>query len=232
MGSYDTIIFDCDGTIADSEYLNNKATADLLAEAGLPHYTIEYSLKHWVGMTLTAIKEKVEAAEAVKLPNSFVPDYIARVSAYQSTELKPVVGAVDAVRMLADKYKTCVASNGERANVINSLRMIGLLDLFGEEKTFTKIQVARGKPAPDLFLFAAQKLGADPARCIVIEDSPSGVMAGIAAGMYVIGFTGAHHDDQGALPLKEAGAHEICASWGDILHSINSLTARPKAVQE
>lgn len=225
MASYDTIIFDCDGTLTDSEYLNNKATAGLLAGFGFPQYTIEYSLENWVGMTLSNIKSQVEASEGVKLPDSFIPDYIALVSEYQKKDLKPVEGAVEAAKFLSKKYKTCVASNGERTNVINSLEMIGLFDLFGEEKTFTKIQVSRGKPAPDLFLFATAQIGSEPANCIVIEDSPSGVEAGISAGMYVIGFTRVHHDESGADKLKNAGAHEICASWPDILHSINVLTA-------
>lgn len=224
MASYDTIIFDCDGTLTDSEYLNNKATAALLASYGFPKYTVEYSMDNWVGMTLSAIKLKIEEKEGVRLPDSMVPDYIALVSEYQKKDLRPVAGVMDIVPQLHHRYKTCVASNGERTNVINSLKMIGLFDLFGEEKTFTKIQVARGKPAPDLFLFAAEKLGSKPENCIVIEDSPSGVMAGVAAGMYTIGFTGAHHDDLGGGKLKSAGAHEICASWEAVLHSINSLT--------
>jgi HAD superfamily hydrolase (TIGR01509 family) len=229
--TYDTIIFDCDGTLTDSEYLNNKANADLLAELGFPQYTVEYSMENWVGLTMSVIKARIEEAEGVTLPDSFVPDFIARVSEYQKLYLKPIDGVLDAVKELSRNFKTCVASNGERTNVINSLKMINLFDLFGEDKTFTKIQVARAKPAPDLFLFAAAQLGSDPEKCIVIEDSPSGVMAGIAANMYTIGFTGAHHDNAGAGKLKAAGAHEICASWADVVHSINSLTGRPEPVQ-
>lgn len=181
-------------------------------------------------MTLSAIKVRVEAAEKVTLPDSFIPDYIKLVSEYQKISLKPVDGAVEAVKELTQKYKTCIASNGERSNVIGSLEAIGLFDLFGEEKTFTKVQVAQGKPAPDLFLFAAERLQSDPACCIVIEDSPSGVMAGVAAGMMVIGFTGANHDPAGsAEKLKAAGAQIISASWVDILHSINSLKSRDSA---
>lgn len=222
---YDTIIFDCDGTLSDSEYLNNKATADVLAELGFPQYTVEVSMEKFVGMAMSEVKTFIETEAGRKLPDHFIAEFINRVAEYQKAGLKPVAGAVEAVTELVGKYKTCVASNGERSNVINSLIIIALYEFFGDEKTFTKIQVARGKPAPDLFLFAAERLGSDPASCIVIEDSPSGVMAGVAAGMHVIGFTGASHDHNGAAAkLKAAGAHTICGSWADILHSINSLT--------
>ena len=230
---FDTVIFDCDGTLSDSEYLNNKATADVLAELGFPRYTVEVSMDKFVGMAMTEVKKFIETEEGRAVPDSFIPDFIDRVAQYQKTGLKPVAGAVEAVTELVPKYKTCVASNGERSNVISSLEMIGLYDFFGDEKTFTKIQVARGKPAPDLFLFAAERLSSDPASCIVIEDSASGVMAGVAAGMYVIGFTGSSHDHNGtAANLKAAGAHTICASWPDILHSINSLTAEEGPVRQ
>lgn len=226
MGSpYDTIIFDCDGTLTDSEYLNNKANADMLAKLGFPQYTVEYSMENFVGVALSEIKKIIEAKEGRAIPDNYVPDYIRLVAEYQQTMLKPVEGAVEAAHELTSRFKTCVASNGERSNVISSLQAVGLYDLFGEDRTFTKIQVARGKPAPDLFLFAADRIGAVPEKCIVIEDSPAGVMAGVAARMHVIGFTGASHDPAGMAPkLTEAGAHRVCASWGEVMHSINSLT--------
>ena len=132
-----------------------------------------------------------------------------------------------AAEQLAGLYKTCVASNGERNNVISSLKNIGLYDLFGDHRIFTKSQVARGKPAPDLFLFAADKMQCQPEHCIVIEDSTAGVKAGVAAGMRTIGLTAASPDpDDAGARLIEAGAHIICRDWAQILHSINSLTGK------
>lgn len=227
---FDTIIFDCDGTLADTEHMNNKACADLLHSYGFSKYTTEYSMEHFIGQTLTDITLMIEAADGIQVPKSFIPDYIALVSSRQLTELQAVPGAAEAVRELDRSYKTCVGSNGERANVINSITGIGLFDLFGIERIFTKIQVARGKPAPDLFLFAAEKMGSKPGTCIVIEDSVAGVMAGVAAGMHVIGFTGANHDPAGTAPkLTAAGAHVIMSTWPDIVHYISGLNSQKMA---
>ncbi len=218
------IIFDCDGTLTDSEYLNNKANADVLRSYGFEKYTVEYSAEHFIGTTLNDIRKIIEAEQGRKVPDSYVPDYLALVREYQKTMLRAVDGAVDAAQALSRDYKTCVASNGERENVITSLQMIGLFDLFGEERTFTKVQVARGKPAPDLFLFAAERMEARPEDCIVIEDSVPGVLAARAAGMYAIGFTGTAHDRAAAHgKLEAAGAMEILPSWTEIQHSIKAL---------
>lgn len=119
--------------------------------------------------------------------------------------------------------KICVASNGERSSVIKSLKMTGLYEAFdgGEDHIFTKIQVENAKPAPDLFLFAAEKMDVLPKDCAVIEDSVAGVRAGIAAGMYVLGFTGSHHNPaMHANALKEAGAHRI---FSDLIHIADYL---------
>lgn len=228
---YDTIIFDCDGTLTDSEYLNNKANADLLAEYGYPQYTVGYAMDHFVGMTMGAIRKVIEAEQKTKLPEDYIETYISRVPEYQKKYLKSVDGAVDAVYLLEESFKTCVASNGEQSNVVESLKVIGLFDIWGEERIFTKVQVQRGKPAPDLFLLAAEKLGSDPASCIVIEDSPAGVQAGLAAGMHVIGFVGASHNPLASrAKLQQAGAHAICDHWGEIVHYIKGLTEVKEAL--
>jgi HAD superfamily hydrolase (TIGR01509 family) len=219
------IIFDCDGTLTDSEMLNNKATADVLARLGYPQYTLEYSLQHFAGLALNDIKHIIEEKENTWIPDHFIPDFIRLVSEYQDVYLEEVKGACEAANQLSNLYKTCVASNGERNNVIKSLKIIGLHDLFGEGRIFTKSQVTRGKPAPDLFLFAANQMQCPPETCIVIEDSVAGVKAGVAAGMRTIGLTAASHDPgEAGDKLTEAGAHIICGDWSRIQHSINSLT--------
>lgn len=225
-GAYTTIIFDCDGTLTDSEYLNNKANADTLAGLGFANYTTQYSIENFTGLTMSEIKSIIEAREGRVIPDNYIPDYIRLVAEYQKIYLQPVAGALGAVEALQKNFKTCVASNGERSNVINSLKQVGLYDDFGDARIFTKIQVARGKPAPDLFLFAAEQMGVPPASCIVIEDSQSGVQAGVAAGMHVIGFTATHHDPEpGAQRLRDLGAHQVFRSWDEIVHYINSLMA-------
>jgi HAD superfamily hydrolase (TIGR01509 family) len=218
------IIFDCDGTLTDSEALNNQATADLLAELGYPQYDYQFCLNELVGMTMTAVKAMVEEREGVKLPDDFIQRFINMVLQRMKNGLRPVPGAVEAVDTLSAKYKTCVASNGERDNVIQSIKAIGVYGYFGEDRTFTKIQVPRGKPFPDLFLFAAQKMGIAPEKCLVIEDSLPGAQAGMAAGMQVIGITAVCHEPEVvAENMKKAGVATIFHTWAEILGHIAPL---------
>jgi HAD superfamily hydrolase (TIGR01509 family) len=215
---FDLIIFDCDGTLTDSEYLNNRALSDTLGSLGFETYTTEYCRDHLTGRSMADIKVLIETRHDATLPESFIPDFVARAQAYQKDYLKEAPGAVEAVHILSQTFKTCVASNGERNNVLSSLRMINLYDFFGENRVFTKSQVARGKPSPDLFLFAAEKMGAPPERVLVIEDSTPGVLGGVAAGMTVFGYTGVSHNPEDVRKsLIESGARQIFGSWEDIV---------------
>lgn len=219
----DLLIFDCDGTLVDSETLNNQATLDVLASLGVEGYTLEHAFNEWMGTTYTSIGLRVQMERGVELPKDFTMRCVARVAELQEAELRPVTGAMDFVqRVQASGLKSCVASNGERTNVMNSIRLTGLNAYFAEDKIFTKIQVERPKPAPDLFLFAAANMNADAANCLVIEDSEAGVTAGVAAGMTVIGFTGTAHDkEKQAMRLKNAGAARIV---DDFIHMHDVLT--------
>ncbi len=227
---YDTIIFDCDGTLVDSEKLNNKACTDSLVKHGVTAYSYEYVLNNFGGMTMNDIRALVLKEQGVELPDAFITDFIELAHAYKKTGLDAIDGALAAIDALGKTHKICVASNGERSLVFESLHVTNMFDRFGEDRIFTRIQVPRGKPAPDLFLFAAEKLGSNADKCIVIEDSPSGVMAGVAAQMHVIGFTGAHHDGSGAAKLTASGADVICHTWPEILHYISLLTATKAAM--
>ncbi len=209
--AYDLVIFDCDGTLVDSETLNNQATLDVLSACGVDGYTLDHAFHHWMGTTYSSIRLVVQMETGKMLPDDFVMRCVARVAELQEQELKAVKGAIDMVKALQAKgVKTCVASNGERTNVLNSIRLTGLSPFFPEERIFTKIQVERPKPAPDLFLFAADKMDADPKHCIVIEDSEAGVNAAVAAGMAVVGFTGTSHDKaRQETRLKAVGAAPV-----------------------
>lgn len=220
--NYDLMIFDCDGTLTDTENINNQAVADLFVECGMPQYDLRYCITNWVGLTMTAIKKIVEEKEGVKLPDDFIQKFINRVSARIEMGLQPVKGAVEAVHQLEAHYKVCVASNGERTNVIESIKSIGLYESFTEQHIFTRIQVPRGKPYPDLFLYAAECMDVEPSKCLVIEDSAAGVEAGVAAGMDVIGITAVHHaPDQAEVLLKKIGAMAVFDTWSSILNYIN-----------
>ncbi|MBU0858297.1 MAG: HAD-IA family hydrolase, partial [Alphaproteobacteria bacterium] len=175
---YELVIFDCDGTLADSEYLNNRAMLDALHTDGFTQYDMAYALKNWLGTTVSDSIAAIEKETGRTVAPDMVARYMARVSELQATELKPIAGAAHLVSVCGTRTKICVASNGERNNVLQSLRLTGLMPFFTEDSVFTKIQVPRPKPYPDIFLYAAAQMGVAPEKCLVIEDSPTGVRAG------------------------------------------------------
>ncbi len=211
MDSFDLIIFDCDGTLTDSEALNNRATIEILHECGFTEYTTENSHGKWIGYTMSKIILMIQMETGRMVPEDFIRRYARRVAELQQTGLVAVGGAASLVSRAGKKFKICVASNGERTNVLTSLEITGLMDgNFTPDNVFTKIQVKNPKPYPDLFLFAAEKMGTEPSRCLVIEDSAAGVMAGVSAGMTVWGFSGSAHDpEKQEQALLSAGAHAV-----------------------
>lgn len=215
------IIFDCDGTLVNSETIHNQAVSDVLKDFARHDYPLEYCLNNFAGKGMQNVIAAIEEREGEKIPDSFLQDYVDKVLVHLRHHVDVVPGAIDAVKILSKNYKICVASNGEREHVLQSLKSVGLYDIFGEDSIFTKSQVARGKPFPDLFLYAAEKMGEDSGRCIVVEDSITGVRAGVAAGMKTIGITAvSHHPEQAALDMKKEGISSIFANWKDILTHI------------
>lgn len=213
MKKFDLVIFDCDGTLTDSEYVNNRALLEVLHDSGFTQFDLDYAYANWVGTTVTGILLNIQMETGRMPPSDLLQRYIARVEELQKTDLKPVPNASDLVSACAQSCKICVASNGERSNVVRSLELTDLMQYFTPETVFTKIQVKNPKPAPDLFLFAASQMGVEPDRCVVIEDSAAGTMAGVAAGMTTWGFTGSAHDpEKQAKTLKDAGAHAVFTS--------------------
>ena len=205
--SYDLIIFDCDGTLVDSEYLNNKVCGDVLRDFGLSEYTTEKCFVEFSGRSWTEIRQILEDRHELEIPDQLIQDYIKGVDEQRGTLLKTIPHALETAARCGNKTKICVGSNGERTNVLKSLEQCGFMDIFTNDTIFTKIQVERPKPHPDLFLFAAEQMGVAPSKCLVIEDSPTGVRAGIAAEMDVWGFVACSHDpDLQKKHLKESGA--------------------------
>lgn len=203
MDNIQLVIFDWDGTLADSEYLNNFATSLILKEAGYPQYTVDYSLEKFMGKSQVEIFAQIEADNGCALPADIMERYIETVSSYSPQYMRPTPGAIDVVKMLAARFPVCVASNGEKRNVLNALKDTGLAPYFGEN-VYTAALVPRPKPAPDLFLYAADRHGVKPAHCVVVEDSLAGAAGGVAAGMTVIGYTGVHHRPEEQKRLLEA----------------------------
>jgi HAD superfamily hydrolase (TIGR01509 family) len=219
---YDLVIFDCDGTLVDSEYLNNLATCELLAQQGLAQYDLDYAFENFVGIKFSNILAMISRETGHVFPEDFSQSYVERVRALAPQHLKKIDGAEALVREAGKRTKICVASNGQRANVLHSLEWAGLLHYFGENRIFAGLDAKNPKPAPDIFLLAAEKMDADPARALVLEDSVAGVTGGLAAGMEVWGFTGAHtRPEDYEKKLKAAGAVRCMATFIHIREALN-----------
>ncbi|MEP0706727.1 MAG: HAD family phosphatase [Parvibaculum sp.] len=200
------IIFDCDGVLVDTEPVANRALARFLGECG---YEISYEecRRLFVGRTMQAVQAHVEEATGRPLGEDW-PERIRDATLKAFAEgVEPVEGARDVLSGLdARSMPYCVASSGKFEKMRFTLGATGLLPLV-EDVLFSAEEVAHGKPAPDLFLHAAARMGHAPERCLVIEDSVPGVQAGVAAGMTVIGYAGDPMTDEAALTRE--GAHVI-----------------------
>jgi len=182
--TWDLIIFDCDGVLVDSESIANRLFSEMLGEIGLP-MTYEETIRQFMGCSMPAWVALIEERSSRPVPPGFVSDFYARLHAVFQRELYAVPGIISALDRIS--LPICVASNGTLTKMRTTLGLTGLLPRF-EGRLFSATQVERGKPFPDLFLYAAQRMGAMTSHCAVIEDSPLGVQAGIAAGMQVFGY--------------------------------------------
>lgn len=202
------VIFDCDGVLVDSEPLAAAALAEELADAGIAT-TAEDCLDHYTGLSLDSVIAGIEARWARTLPSDFRDRLKQRDYDAFRRHLRPIPG----VEALLASLRTpkCVASSGSLEKLALTLGVTGLMPHFAPN-VFSAEQVARGKPAPDLFLYAACRMGAPVGRCIVVEDSVAGVTAARAAGMSVIGYAGGGHANHGyADRLRRVGAEEVVA---------------------
>ncbi|MFF5538594.1 HAD family hydrolase [Streptomyces cinerochromogenes] len=186
---YDLVIFDNDGVLVDSEPISNRLLAAYLTELGHPT-TYEDSIRDYMGSAMHRIHELILERTGQRLPADFDEVFHRRVFAAFERELQPVAGVTGVLEKLTvDGMPYCVASSGSHARIRVGHRTTGLDRWFTEERVFSSEDVGRGKPAPDLFLYAAERMGVAPERCVVVEDSPLGVQAAVAAGMDVYGFT-------------------------------------------
>ncbi|MEU3845138.1 HAD family hydrolase [Streptomyces sp. NPDC028635] len=186
---YELVIFDNDGVLVDSEPISNRHLAAYLTELGHPT-TYEESIRDYMGSAMHRIHELVLERTGQRLPDDFDDVFHARVFAAFERELKPVPGMAGVLEKLAaDGVPYCVASSGSHERIRVGHRTTGLDRWFDDARIFSSQDVGRGKPAPDLFLYAAERMGVAPERCVVVEDSPLGVQAAVAAGMDVLGFT-------------------------------------------
>jgi HAD superfamily hydrolase (TIGR01509 family) len=215
------VIFDCDGVLVDTEVLVAVVEAELLQAEGAA-LSVDDILTDFVGISEVEMHRRIEAQWGVTLGADFVERKTARLEAVFAASLEPVDGIADVVTNVTTAR--CVASSSALPRIRRCLELTGLLDRF-EPDIFSASMVANGKPAPDLFLYAAEQMGVAPADAVVIEDSRYGVAAGVAAGMTVIGFTAASHcspatEDE----LRRAGAHHLAATADSLQRILATLT--------
>jgi HAD superfamily hydrolase (TIGR01509 family) len=204
------VIFDCDGVLVDSEIISCREHAALLSELGYP-ITADQVFERFLGRATHDTTAEVEAELGRSLPADFVAQLKTRMDAAFASSLQAVPHLEAALDALGRPF--CVASSGTPDKIATSLRLVGLGHRFAA-RIFSATEVPRGKPAPDLFLYAAERMGTDPARCVVIEDSVPGVLGAAAAGMTVLGYCGGSHcRPDHAAALTAAGA---VASFADM----------------
>jgi HAD superfamily hydrolase (TIGR01509 family) len=214
------IIFDCDGVLVDSEIIAHQLLAQMMTDCGHPMTTAE-SVRKFAGRSLADILPSIEAILGQPISGDLGRHYGNLLLERLRRDLRPIAGIKQAIAELPFPY--CVASSSSLERIRLSLEVTQLAPLFGSQ-IFSATQVVHGKPAPDLYLFAATRMAVPPEHCVVIEDSAPGATAGRAAGMKVIGFTGAAHaSSETANHLAAAGANPIISSMTDLSSAVRKV---------
>jgi HAD superfamily hydrolase (TIGR01509 family) len=185
----DLVIFDCDGVLIDSEIISARMLIEELARLGV-EIDLPYVARHFLGRSYPTVMAQIRREFGLDLPPEFEDQYRERLLDGFRKDLKVMPGVLEVLDELAVPF--CVATSSSPRRAAMSLELTGLIDRVGD-RLFTASQVAQGKPAPDLFLFAASRMGAAPGRSLVVEDSLTGLRAALAAGMQVWRFTGGSH---------------------------------------
>ena len=208
------VIFDCDGVLVDSEAISTATLADSLTGIGLPT-SVDYVMKHYLGRSFGVVEADYRRRAGRPLPEDFADRWYHDLFAAFRRDLKPVEGVVSLLHRI--RTPKCVASSSVPARLALSLQVTHLAEIFGPN-VFDATMVSRGKPAPDLFLLCARRMGAEPGRTLVIEDSVMGITAAAAAGMTAWGFVGGAHHGAGdqADMLRTAGASRIFTSMTEL----------------
>lgn len=217
MHPIDLVIFDCDGVLIDSERITNRVFAEMLGELGV-RVSEAYMAEEFFGRSAAESVRRAAQLLDRPLPADFEERYGERSRAVLAKEVELMPGVAQMLDML--ERPAAIASNGLRVKMDITLKATGLLPRF-DGRWFCLDDVAHGKPAPDIYLLAARRFDARPAHCVVVEDSPTGVAAGVAAGMTVFGYA-AHTPPE---RLLHAGAHQV---FGDMAHLSALLDAHQR----
>ena len=203
MRDFGLVIFDCDGVLVDSERISNRVFCSMLNDLGLS-VTLEDMFQHFVGLSMPQCVELITEMLGSPPPLDFVGTLRERTDVALRAQVTPMPGVAEVLNVIRVPF--CVASSGNHEKIRLTLGATGLLEKFGN-RIYSVADVEKPKPAPDIFLYAARQMAVDPGNCVVIEDTPTGVRAGIAAGMHVLGFCANTPEDR----LKEAGADAVFA---------------------
>jgi len=190
---FDAVLFDCDGVLVDSEPITNGVLRDMLNESGWPIST-EECLAIFIGKAVRDERALIEERTGQPLTEDWMQRFYARRNARLLAEVQMVAGALDAVAAAHQHTagRIACASGADRPKVVMQIAHVGMAPYFGE-RIFSGHDQPRSKPAPDVYLAAAAHLGVDPARCLVVEDTPTGAQAGLAAGATVWGYCAQGH---------------------------------------
>jgi HAD superfamily hydrolase (TIGR01509 family) len=195
---YKCIIFDCDGVLVDSEGISNRILVEMANSVGA-EIKLKYALENFAGKSLKSVFEHIEKLIEKELPNSFEKEYRERTFKDFRTELKPIKGIHNLLDKISIPY--CVASSGTTEKIRLNLTTTELIEKF-ENKIFSSYEIGSWKPNPEIFEYAAKKMGFKPTECVVIEDSIAGIIAARKGGFEVFGFTNEnnrnHFEKEGA----------------------------------
>jgi HAD superfamily hydrolase (TIGR01509 family) len=210
------LIFDFDGVLLESEFEGNRQLAELLTELGHRH-SVEETLRHYVGLAGRDFIAAIEQRIGTELPPEFHEQMKEKSRRALREGIEAVVGAVEFVRSLPSDLPRAIASSSSTRWLNGHLDHLGLADSFGGHVYSGREHVERGKPAPDIYLYAAARLGVPIDRSVIIEDSPVGVSGALASGARVIGLAaGSHCFDGHDRILRDLGVEEIACDFDEL----------------
>lgn len=220
MAATGAVIFDLDGCLVDSEPLALEAIAAEMRALGIEHASTAEIRDRFLGVSIGAICEEISHGADIPYPEGFAERFEDRAIAAYRRDLRRIDGAEALLGWLADQGIAMAIATGGSIRRMTETLSIGGLSRWFEGRAFSADQVARGKPAPDLVLFAADRLGVPPEACVVVEDAPHGVKGAMTAGMRAVGFVGGSHlhgiRESHAARLRAAGADPVVARLADI----------------
>lgn len=216
MTTFDAVLFDCDGVLVDSESITNRVLCTMLNEAGWA-ISQEDCTRDFIGKTVRSQAALIESHTGKPLTDAWMAEFYERRNTALQAELVAIAGAVEAVRQIHAlcNGRIACASGADRAKVEMQLAKVGMAPYF-ENHVFSGHELPRSKPFPDVYLAAAEALGVAPGRCLVVEDTVTGVQAGVAAGATVWGYFPADQGHASAEQLLEAGASCVFGHMGEL----------------